>query len=157
MSTFTSSLISAVLANYDFSPISQIVDVGSGHGLLIAEILKASPKMKGILCGCSSVVEGVQYLLEIKGVAERCELVEESFFESMPRDGDAYIMKHFIHDWDRSRTLTILKNCRQAMTENGKLLLLETVILPDNQPSSSKWLDLALFLMTGGRERAETK
>ena len=66
-------------------------------------------------------------------------------------------MKHIIHDWDAERTLTILKNCHQAMTENGKPLLLETVILPDNQPSPSKWLDLALFLMTGGRELTETK
>ncbi len=157
MSTFTSSLISAVLANYDFSPISQIVDVGSGHGLLIAEILKANPNMKGILCDGSSVVEGVQPLLETKGVAERCELVRGNFFESVSSGGDAYIMKHIIHDWDRSHTLTILKNCRASMANNGKLLLLETVIPPDNQPSSSKWLDLAVFLMTGGRERKETE
>ena len=64
-------------------------------------------------------------------------------------------MKHIIHDWDAERTLTILKNCHQALVEND--LLKETQILPDNQPSSSKWLDLALFLMTGGRELTETK
>ncbi len=64
-------------------------------------------------------------------------------------------MKHIIHDRDAKRTLTILKNCNQAMVENNKLK--ETLIPPDNQPSSSKWLDLALFLMTGGHERTETE
>jgi hypothetical protein len=62
-------------------------------------------------------------------------------------------MKHIIHDWDAERTLTILKNCHQAMAENDKLL--ETLIPPDNQPQ--KWLDLAVFLMTGDRERTETE
>ncbi len=59
-------------------------------------------------------------------------------------------MKHIIYDSNAERTLTILKNCHQAMAENDKLL--ETLIPPDNQPQ--KWLDLALFLMTGGRKWA---
>ena len=64
-------------------------------------------------------------------------------------------MKHIIHDWDRERTLTILKNYHQAMTEND--LLKEMLMLTDNRPSSSKWLDLTLFLMTDGRQPAGTK
>ena len=54
-------------------------------------------------------------------------------------------------------TLSSLKNCCQTMVKNDKLLLLETEIPPDNQLYSSKWLDLALFSMTGGRELKEAK
>lgn len=157
MSPFTPSLISAILDNYDFSPISQMVDVGNGHNLLMAEILKANPTMKGVLCNCSPLVERVQHLLKAKGVAERCELVGESFSEAAPRGGDAYLIQCLSHDWDTAPALTLLKKCRQAMAENGKLLLLETVISANNPPSSGKWVDLALFLMTGGRERQETE
>ena len=156
MSPFTPSLISAVLDNYDFSPISQIVDVGSGHGLLLAEILKANPTMTGVLCN-SPLVEGVQHLFKAKGVAERCELMGESFSDSAPRGGDAYLIKCVIHNQNTESTLALLKNCRQAMANNGKLLLLETVIPANNHQSSGTWVDLALFLMTGGRERQEAE
>jgi hypothetical protein len=157
MTSFTLSSISTVLDSYDFSSIHQIVDIGGGHGILIAEILKANPKMKGILSDLPSVVEGARYLLNAQGVAERCEIVGGNFFESVPNGGDAYILKGVIHNWDNEHVLSILKNCHQAMAENGKLLILEKVIPPANQPSLSKLLDLEMLLMGGGCERTETE
>ncbi|MGH7998640.1 MAG: methyltransferase [Brasilonema sp.] len=155
MTSLTSSLMPAVLASYDFSPISKIVDVGGGHGLLIAEILKANPTIKGILFDQPPVVKEARHLIEAKGVEKRCEIVGGNFFESIPSGGDAYILKSIIHDWDAERAQTILKNCHQAMAENAKLLLLEKVIPPVNQPSMSQWLDLEMLVMGAGRERTE--
>lgn len=155
MTDLTSLSIPPVLASYDFSPINKIVDVGGGHGLLITEILKANPRMRGILFDQPSVVEGAKDLIEAQGVAQRCEIEGGNFFESVPSGGDAYIMKLVMHGLNRERALTILKNCREAMAENAKLLLLEMVIPPANQPSISKWFDLHLFLMMGGGERTE--
>ncbi|MBG1264112.1 methyltransferase [Nostoc commune] len=155
MTSLTSSLMPAVLASYNFSPISKIVDVGGGHGLLIAEILKANPTIKGILFDQPPVVKEARHLIEAKGVEKRCEIVGGNFFESVPSGGDAYILKSVIHDWDAERAQTILKNCHQAMAENTKLLLLEKVIPPVNQPSMSQWLDLEMFVMGAGRERTE--
>ncbi|WP_229487094.1 acetylserotonin O-methyltransferase [Nostoc favosum] len=157
MTSFTLSSISAVVASYDFSSTSQIVDVGGGHGILIAEILKANPTMKGILFDRPSVVEGAEHLLKGKDVAQRCEIVGGNFFELVPSDGDVYILKGVIHDWNSEHAITILKNCHQAMAENGKLLLLETVIPPANHPSFSKLLDLEMLLIGGGSERTETE
>ncbi|MGH7998639.1 MAG: methyltransferase [Brasilonema sp.] len=155
MINFTSSCIPAVLDSYDFSLISKIVDVGGGHGLLIAEILKANPTMKGILFEQPRVVEGARHFIKAQGIAERCEIVGGNFFESVPSGGDAYMMKHIIHNWDAKDALSILKNCHQTMADNGKLLLLEKVIPAANQPSYSKWFDLQMLLMIGGRERTE--
>lgn len=157
MTSFSQSVIPVVMANYDFSPISTIVDIGGGQGLLIAEILKANPTMKGILFDQPPVVQGARHILEAKGVANRCEIVGGSFFESVPSGGDAYIIKNSIHNWDSERALTILKNCNRAMAENSKLLLLESVVPPANKPAHSKWLDLSMLLAVGGSERTETE
>ena len=55
-------------------------------------------------------------------------LVEGDFFESVPDGGDAYIMKSVIHDWDDDRCVTILANCRRAMSPGGKVLVAEPVV-----------------------------
>ena len=56
-----------------------------------------------------------------------------------------------------SRGAIILRNCQQAMVENGKLLLVEAVIPPGNEPFLGKYTDLNLLVMTGGRERTEAE
>lgn len=126
MTSFTSTIASAVVAAYDFSSIRKIVDVAGGHGLLVNSILKGNPGMRGILFDLPAVVAGVNSI-------DRCKLMAGDFFESVPA-GDAYILKHIIPDWDDERAIRILKNCRRAMEGDGKLLLVETVVPPVNEP-----------------------
>ena len=77
-----------------------------------------------------------------------------SFFERVPVGGDAYIMKHIIHDWDDDRALTILRHIRAAMgPKRGRVLLVESVIPPGNTPDLGKVIDLEMLMMVGGRER----
>ena len=92
-----------------------------------------------------------------RGLAERCEVVGGDFFASVPAGGDAYIMKHIVHDWDDERALTILQNCHRAMTENGKLLVVEMVIPEGNAPSLGKFLDLEMLLFLHSYERTEAE
>ncbi len=75
----------------------------------------------------------------------------------MPPAGDAYILSHVIHDWDDERSVAILRNCRQAMRKDGKLLLVEEVLPPGNASSFAKLLDLHMLVVTGGRERTEAE
>lgn len=158
VSAFTTSVIPALLASYDFSPFSKIIDVGGGNGILIAEILKVNPTMKGVLLDLPPLVEGAKHLMEAKGVAQQCEIVGGNFFESLPSGGDAYLLKHIIHTSDDDEdALTILENCHEAMAENATLLVLEAVIPPTNEPSLGHWLDMHMLLMGAGRERTETE
>ncbi|MBE9167860.1 methyltransferase [Pleurocapsales cyanobacterium LEGE 06147] len=157
INAFTLSIIPALLASYDFSASGKIVDVGGGQGTLIAEILKANPTMKGILFDQLTVAQGAKHFIEAKGVAERCEIVGGNFLEFVPSGGDAYILKHILHTCDDESALTILKNCHQAIAENGKLIVFEAVIPPANKPSLSKWFDLHILLMGDGRERTESE
>ena len=81
MTGMTLAVNDAVLSSYDFSSISTIVDVGGGHGSLIASILKANPQMKGVLFDAPSVAEGAQSRIEVEGIADRCEVVAGDFFQ----------------------------------------------------------------------------
>jgi ubiquinone/menaquinone biosynthesis C-methylase UbiE len=155
MTGFTLAVNDAVLSSYDFSSISKIVDVGGGHGSLIASILKANPQMKGVLFDAPPVIEGARHRIADEGIAERCEAVAGDFFDAVPSGGDAYIVKWIIHDWDDERSVTILKNCHRAMAENGRLLLVEAVVPDGSEPHFSKYMDLNMLIMTGGRERTE--
>ncbi|GAB4238943.1 MAG: methyltransferase [Elainellaceae cyanobacterium] len=148
----------AIVAAYDFSGIQTIVDVGGGQGSLLAAILKTTPTLKGIVFDQPSLQPKAEALLEANEVGDRCQFIGGNFFESVPGGGDAYLMKHIIHDWDDERSLTILQLCRQVMPDNGRVLIAEQVISPGNDPSVSKFMDLNMLIMTsGGRERTEVE
>ena len=145
--------IEPVLAAYDFSGFGTIVDVGGGHGRLLAAILRKTPRARGILFDAESVVAGAPAVLDAAGVADRTAVVGGSFFESVPSGGDAYVLKHIVHDWDESKVLEILRNVRTAMAANAKLLVIETVIPDDDREHLSKLLDLEMFVAGTGKER----
>lgn len=157
MTNFSEAVIEALVPAYDFSSIKKLVDVGGGHGSLLAAILKANPNLRGVLFDLPRAVEGASKRMEMENVADRAELVAGDFFESVPPGGDAYLMKLIIHDWDDERAVKILSNCHAAMADGGKLLLIESVVPSGNEPSFSKGMDLQMLIMTGGRERTESE
>jgi hypothetical protein len=155
ISTFESQ---AVVAAYDFSSVGTLVDVAGGHGLLITTILKANRKMGGILFDLPHVTARAAALLQSRGVADRCQIVSGDFFASVPEGGDAYIMKHIIHDWDDERATQILRNCHRAMQPAGKVLIVDAVIPPGNRAHFGKLLDLEMLVLTPrGRERTQAE
>ncbi|MDX1488247.1 MAG: methyltransferase, partial [Acidiferrobacterales bacterium] len=88
----------AVLEAYDFSGIDTLVDIGGGVGTLLATILNAYPSMHGILYDQPHVVVDAPSRLAAAGVVDRCQTVSGNFFESVPMGGNAYILKHILHD-----------------------------------------------------------
>jgi hypothetical protein len=145
----------AMLDAYDFAGLGTLVDVGGGNGSLLTAALHRHPKLRGILYDRPDVVERARPALKAAGLEERCQAVGGNFFEAVPAGGDAYLMRHIIHDWYDDQCLTLLRNCRKAMTPDGKLLLIEAVIPPSNGPFSSKFLDLNMLVIPGGMERSE--
>jgi hypothetical protein len=145
----------AVLDAYDFSGVRRLVDVGGGTGDLISVVLEKYPTMRGILFDRPHVVAQARAAVHAAAGPDRCTLVGGNFFESVPAGGDVYLLRHVVHDWDDDRANRILTNCRRAMTRPGKLLLVESVIRPGNEPSLGKVMDLAMLALTSGRERTE--
>lgn len=154
MTNFSASVVPAVLPVYDFSGIDVLVDVAGGHGMILSSILKQYPKMRGILLDLEHVLAGAT-APDAMGVGDRVQKVSGDFFKAVPAGGDAYIMKHIIHDWDNERASVILKNIRKALEgkPHGKVILLEAVIKPGNDPDLAKLIDLEMLLLPGGRER----
>lgn len=158
MTSITGEGVNPILESYDFSDFAKIVDVGGGHGTLIVAVLKAHPQMRGMLFDLPSVAEGAKVIIQEAGVADRCEMAGGDFFESVPVGGDVYVLKFVIHDWDDDRTIAILRNCRKAITRDGKLLLVERGIVPhSNEPAPIKFMDLHMLVITGGIERTEAE
>jgi len=154
MTSWSGPTIAAALKAYDFGGIRVLVDVAGGHGFVLASVLRHYPAMRGVLFDLEHVIAGAAPVAESAGVRDRVEMVSGDFFTSVPT-GDAYIMKNIIHDWDDERAGVILRNIRRAMTPetDGRVILLEAVIPPGNQPDFGKLIDLEMLLMPGGRER----
>src|SRR5262249_16470512 len=115
------------------------------------------PEMRGVIFDLPHVAREARARVDAQGLSDRCEVVEGSFFESVPDGGDAYLLKWILHDWDEQRSATILGNCRRAMTRNSRLLVIEAVIPVGNSPFLHKFMDLNMLVMTGGRERTEAE
>jgi hypothetical protein len=148
----------AVVDAYDFSKITTLVDVAGGHGLMLATILKAHRKMRGLLFDLPHVTAGATSLLQSAGVADRCRIVSGDFFAAVPVGGDACVMKHIIHDWDDDRATQILRNCHRAMQPGGKVLIVDAVIPSGNGAHFGKLLDLEMLALTPrGRERTRAE
>ena len=153
MTAFSASVMPAVLKAYDFSGIDVLVDVAGGHGQVLTSVLREYPAIKGVLFDVPHVIDGAGPLLAASGVAERCRTESGDFFKAVPA-GDAYIMKHIIHDWDDDRAVAILQSIHRAMTRpNGRLMLLEAVIAPGDATDMGKLIDLEMMMMPGGKER----
>ena len=147
----------AIVDVYDFSGINTLTDVGGGLGILMAEILIANPLMEGIVADIPSVIQKAGKMIQARGIEDRCQAVECDFFEKIPAGSDAYLMSNILHDWPDEQCRIILTNCHRAMKTESKLLVVEMVIAPGNEPSVAKLLDLEMLVITGGRERTEAE
>ncbi|MDC2959431.1 methyltransferase [Streptomyces gilvifuscus] len=143
-----------ILAAYDFSKYGTVVDFCAGRGELLAGILNKAPGVRGILADPRVAESGAADYLAEQQVADRCQVVAADLFGPVPKGGDAYVLKHIVHDWPKEQVLQILRNVRAAMRPDGRLLLMEMVV-PDkpNAAHASKLVDLWLMLLVGGQER----
>lgn len=154
MTELTNLLAPALAAGYDFKEAQIVADVGGGNGTLLATILKANPHLKGILFDLPHVTKNARQLLEEAGVAERCEIISGDMFSAWPFKADLYLISRVIHDWDDEHALTILKNCREVMEAESRVILVERLIGENKEAALLVLLsDLQMLVSTGGRER----
>ena len=150
MTNLASMLAYAVAIAYDFTGISNVVDIGGGQGKFLGNLLELNAAMQGTVFDMPSAIQ-------MADRHERCSYCSGTFFDadSLPKGADAYFLCGIVHDWDDERAAAILANCRKAMPKHGRLLLVEMVVPEDNASSFSKILDLNMLVMNGGRERTE--
>src|SRR3984893_8031501 len=147
--------LAAIVGAYDFSKFERIVDVGGGHGLLLARILFANPRLCGVLYDLPTVVAGASALRQ-EPISQRCEIIGGDFFKGVPAGADVYLCKGIIHDWNDEAALKILKNCRRAIHPDGRLLVVEAVLTRSTDPATAL-MDMLMMVLTSGRERTESE
>ena len=161
MAAFAPLTAAAVAASYDFSAFGTLVDVGGGNGAILIGILKASPNLRGIVFDRPQAADSARKRIAAAGLESRCEAVGGDFFKSVPAGGDAYLLKHVIHDWNDERAVAILNNCHRAVSPNSKLLIVEGVYpLRIDQSDLSRGAaanDVNMLVCTGGRQRSEAE
>ena len=157
MVDITRAVAPAVARSIDPTDVQRVVDVGGGSGELIAQVLAAHPTLRGVLFDLPQGLEGATAVLERTGVATRCTRVAGSFFDTMPENGDLYLLKSVLHNWDDARCVQILRGCRNAMAPHGRVLVIERVMADragttahDRAVARS---DLNMLVALSGRER----
>lgn len=124
-----------------------VVDVGGGTGAMLSELIRRHHRLHGVLFDLPEVVAEVEPRAAI-------EVVSGDFLAGVPA-GDAYVVSRILHGLDDVKAALVLANIRAAARPGARVLLIEAVIPRGNAPNGSKWLDLLMLVLTGGRERTE--
>lgn len=143
-----------LLDAYDFSTFRTIVDVAGGQGMLLQAILERCPQASGVLFDQPSVIAQAPRPSSAD-VAARFQAVAGDMFASVPAGGDAYVLRRIIHDWGDDEAIRILRNCRQAMHQGGKVLLIEQILHPGDSAGGATGGDLIMLVFLSGRERTQ--
>ena len=153
MTSYSHQAIAPLLEAYDFSQAKVVADIAGGFGHLLGAVLKANPEANGVLFDLPEVLEGAPKMLESYSVTDRVELVSGDFTAEIPVKADVYMLKHIIHDWYDDKDEVILRNIRENMADDSKILIIETVVPEGNDPHFSKIIDLEMLAAPGGKER----
>lgn len=159
METFVPLTAAAVAAAFDFSSFHTVADIGGGNGGLMLSLLKAYPRLSGIVFDQPLAAERAKQRIATAGLADRCQVLSGSFFDAIPRGADAYLLKEVLIDWNDERATTILKNCHAAMPAHGQVLIVEGVYPSriDQSAESRRATanDVLMLVCMGGRQRSE--
>ena len=145
---------------WDFSHASVVADLGGGGGSLILAVLERHPQLRGMLIDLEASVEAAKARFAAEKFSSRCKLLVADITQSVPAGADVYMLKHVLHGCRDPQAITILKNCRAVVPENGTLLVIEFILpslVSQAEPHLEAHLmsDLNMLAVTGGRERSE--
>uniref|UniRef100_A0A1J3FWY0 Flavone 3'-O-methyltransferase 1 n=1 Tax=Noccaea caerulescens TaxID=107243 RepID=A0A1J3FWY0_NOCCA len=153
MSNHSTITMKKILETYKgFESLTSLVDVGGGIGATLKMILSKYPNLKGINFDLPHVIEEAT-------PHPGLEHVGGDMFVSVPK-GDAIFMKWICHDWSDEHCVKFLKNCYEALPEDGKVILAECILpeTPDSSLSTKQVVHVDCIMLAhnpGGKERTE--
>jgi hypothetical protein len=160
MEVSTAGVTAEIRQRLDTSKSLMAVDVGGATGSLLYSLMQINPDLYGMVYDRPENVSQAQAVAISLGLSERSTAVAGDFFESVP-EGDLYLLRFILHDWNDEDCLRILKNCRRAMRPGGRLVLVESFlgrvgqeVGHDIADTQGAIVDLHMFVVVGGRERS---
>lgn len=147
--------ITKIINKYDFSKYKSVTDIGGGYGNLLLNILLNNPHLSGNIIDLDYLKDGAEKNINSHSLQKRCNFVIRDFFKNILVESDIYIICNILHDWDDEQALNILNNCKNAMSENSKLLIIEMIIPKNTSNSVATLMDLEVLVMGNGKERTK--
>jgi hypothetical protein len=142
-----------IAANFPFSRFKSLLDVGGGQGHVLMEIVRRNPNIRGAVFELPQTAEIAREFLVAKGLSS-CDVISGDFFKSLPSGFEAYLIKSVLHDWNDERATQILRTCRDAMPEQGRVLIAELVLERGKSVGHPhRLIDLEMMVSFGGKER----
>lgn len=131
----------------DFSKHKSVMDVGGGYGAVLENIKAKKPNVECVLFDLPKVIDRVT-ISNIKKIGG-------SFFEKIPNQSEAIVLSRVLHDWNNEKAKLILKNCFEALPNNGTLYVIENC--SDKIKIDLSLLSLNMSAMCESYERASTQ
>ncbi len=155
MTSLSNQYSLAILDAYDFFAAKSVIDIGGGSGILLTSILAKNPHLSGAVFELPEVIARWQETSRSnqKKLPRPFEFIAGNFFTECPAGFDLYLMKFILHDWSDEECLKILRHCRNAISKEGKLLILEHVLSDRNGPGFGNLADIEMLLFGMGKER----
>jgi len=145
-----------IAAGYPFGQFRTLIDVGGGMGHILAAILSVHQNLEGMLFDIEPTAALAKGFIHDRGLADRCKVLGGDFFVEVPGGYDAYVVKSVLHDWDDAKATAILKQCRKAIADDSRLLIIEEVVIPGQVVGNpNRFVDLDLLVHLGGKERTK--
>ncbi|GAA2778007.1 methyltransferase [Crossiella cryophila] len=145
---------------YDFTRYTSITDVGGGNGSLLICLLHRFPALRGLVFDTQAAIPEAAEVVRQAGLSDRCGTQAGDFFTEVPRGADLFVLKWILHDWDDEQAVRILANCRAALPDHGRILIVDEV-LPERgnpiQPRDPGLTDIRMMVLYGGRERTRAE
>jgi hypothetical protein len=150
MRSMNDPMTHAITTAYDWAAFAVIADIGGGIGAQLVDILDAHPSCRGILFDQPEV-------LATSIPDSRIQRIAGSFFNEIPAESDAYLLRNIVHDWDDPDATRILRTVRKAMKVDARIMLIEWLIPDDSEFHFGKWADITMMAGLGGRERTRAE
>ncbi|MEU0878692.1 methyltransferase [Lentzea sp. NPDC005914] len=136
-------------AAVDWTPCSVVMDIGGGDGYLIETVLSHAAHVSGVLFDRPATVD----VVEEAGLPARLRCERGDFFEKVAAGADTHLMCSVLHDWTDSQCTEILRHSKEALEPGGRLHIVEMIVPDGDEFHPSKWSDVGMMVLTGGKER----
>jgi len=143
-----------IISLYDFSNTSRLLDVGGGAGGLLSKILSKFENIKeGILFDLPSVIKSAEREIQNLPISHKIKVESGDFFKRIGVTADTILLSRVIHDWDDKSAIKILKNVKNVLDDDGRLLIFETIVPESANYDLGISLNFSLLVIVGGKER----
>jgi hypothetical protein len=149
------ALFDSYLARETSGQLASIIAAIDLSGVGTVAVLPARYRPDGVPFDRSYMVDMSQPYLPLLKAVKRVEFVAGDILDEIPVEADLYLLNGVLRQWDDDAARTILRNCRNTMTDGARLVIVER-LMPERATDdpAAIMLDLHMMAITGGRARS---